>query len=354
MITLLYRIPDFLRTTAGKVALLLLTTVTCLFFVQEAKERKALQEQPGSTVAPTSKPNPSLAERPVTIQHPASFSEYVPAPQPPETVIAESVPARVELLPVTSPALVHLESPPLVSSVETPSSEPAEEAGLPPGSLILCRLVNEVFSTVEHSPLIGIVCDSESSTLGTLLPKDSRVYGRAAQGSPSERLLSSKHWTCLTPANVEISFRAVMMAPTFPSFTDDMQTDGHVLSLGLPGTSSRPKRKEKKGSVATALLGAIARSGRNDVSSLLRSSSPFDTTALTRNLTRETTDQFAEQAFQRWERDGPRSVVPAGQFFYLFVDLPDAVGEPIAETYFPSYDNLRELMSDALAKRSAR
>ena len=315
----LYSVIPFLRSPAGKAVLVILSASLLVFFVKENRERHHDKSETPSRQA--IRPEVDLVRKPVTVSNRQNYSKFplvvAESNSQPEPVIVETEPLRNRTV-----TFAHIEATPSITNPSdgAPSDNNPSKKSPSPGTLMLCKLVNEISSSQSNGPIIAILYRDVYKGKEILFPASSRIYGAVKEGSVNGRIESHSSWKLYTPRNQEVRFSGVAVSWEQISFHSSDNQSG--LILGMVGYS-RTSIGQMRGKAAVSSAGrALARAGRTGIRSL--GSGRF-----IHNLDREILSAVTNEVFESSGGESKIVTSPAGQFFYILM-TPSFTSSPAA------------------------
>jgi hypothetical protein len=235
----------------------------------------------------------------------------IPNPLPPRIVLSNA-PARPVILSLDA------ELPPDTNSIPTLFA--------PAGCSLKCVLVNSLESIRIDTPVIGLVIEDLVFRDQLVVPRNTKVIGKAQVDRVRDRLAADGTWTLVFPNGEE------MIVPGTALHCDE-SPDGrnhgpHDGSAGFRGVVIRSASWDELKLFASSFLSAMARSQQQSqytiygpqVRQSLQTSASAGTAAVL--------DDYARSIAESIKRDGIYVHVDGGSLFYLF--LPQTLDRTLA------------------------
>jgi hypothetical protein len=215
--------------------------------------------------------------------------------------------------PVTAPALA-----------AAPKIQPEQKAFVPYGFPIKCELVFTIDSTMEETPIVGLVIEPVFNNGLLVIPAGSELHGLARPDRLRDRIYSSKEWVLVLPREGplqngrQLSIKGLALDRYEPD-TNGLTwgiTDG---SNGLRGSVIRTMESEEIKRFAASFISVAAvtleeREGgsrnSNRISNTPANAALQGVSSLLGDLSKEITAEI--------ERNGMFLRVPSGKQFYFY------------------------------------
>lgn len=245
----------------------------------------------------------------------APQSEQVEIPKSPKTERAVIKPEFFASCPslIKFERQVEIPEPSKLEESDSPNHEKPIE--LEQGRLLHGQLLATVSSSQGGSMVLAQLTRSLVDEGLVLLPAGTRLFGKLAQTTKTNRMLFDETWLAVTPTGERVEFSAELQENGFSSETGFYAvTDGQ---LGLPGILINETNKNFGKELLGKTVSAIGRLSQENVRTLFGEQVP----ATARNIVLEggsvVVDHYVDRLKSTEQERGKEILVEAGRGFYL-------------------------------------